>query len=424
MAAWFSRPSCPQGLEWIVASDRRGISCSRRWRASSAMACARPGERSASEMTSASARSSWPTQRIGPPRRTPRRAVLDRPLDSLDESRVDAVHQTSVDVASRVLEHDEDRRGDEEADEGVGDLESGGHADGADDDGQGREPVGAGVQPVGHQGGGPDLAPDADAVDGDELVARAPMIPAAMTQPTLRTFWGCSSRLTASHAATADDRAIIATMKIRPGPRPGRSRRCSAVAGRRPNQKARPRGRAVRASAKLWIVSESSATEPLRTRPSWSHRGHAYRRPTGRRCGARRTVRNDQGDPRSSGPRFRIAPPRSPSTACGFRQPDPPRADPVLPPWPRGLVDWLVGVVEEQPPPPARRDHGQRRLRARTDHHPGIRGRQLSGSPTPPSRRPSDGDRQARWRGASASRGPVIGHECPRTLTPESWCSP
>ena len=69
------------------------------------------------------------------------------------------------------LEHDQDRHGDEQADDGVGEREPGEHADGAERHGQRGEPVGAGVQAVGDQRGGPDRAADPDPVDGDELVA-------------------------------------------------------------------------------------------------------------------------------------------------------------------------------------------------------------------------------------------------------------
>ena len=44
-------------------------------------------------------------------------------------------------------------------------------AAGAEQDGQAGEAVGAGVQPVGDQGGGADPPADADAVAGDDLVA-------------------------------------------------------------------------------------------------------------------------------------------------------------------------------------------------------------------------------------------------------------
>ena len=71
----------------------------------------------------------------------------------------------------RALEDEEDGDGDEQADERVCEGPAGEHAEGAGDDGEGGEPVGAGVEAVGDEGGRPDLVAYPDAVHGDELVA-------------------------------------------------------------------------------------------------------------------------------------------------------------------------------------------------------------------------------------------------------------
>ena len=61
-----------------------------------------------------------------------------------------------------------------DADEGVGEREPGEYAEGAEDDGQRGEAVGAGVQAVGDERRGADASSDADAVERDELVAGEP----------------------------------------------------------------------------------------------------------------------------------------------------------------------------------------------------------------------------------------------------------
>ena len=58
-----------------------------------------------------------------------------------------------------------------QADDRVGGRPTQGDAGRADDDGQRGEAVGAGVQPVGDQGGGTDTTADPDAVERDEFVA-------------------------------------------------------------------------------------------------------------------------------------------------------------------------------------------------------------------------------------------------------------
>ena len=57
-------------------------------------------------------------------------------------------------------------------------------AAGAEQDGEAGEAVGAGVQPVGDQGGRADPPPDADPVAGDDLVAGEPDRPPRRRPPT------------------------------------------------------------------------------------------------------------------------------------------------------------------------------------------------------------------------------------------------
>jgi hypothetical protein len=64
--------------------------------------------------------------------------------------------------------------GDDQADDGVRRRPAQGHPGGADQDGQAGEPVGAGVQPIGDQGGAADAPADPDAIAGHDLVAREP----------------------------------------------------------------------------------------------------------------------------------------------------------------------------------------------------------------------------------------------------------
>jgi len=90
---------------------------------------------------------------------------------TVDEGRFDTVHQPSSDAFNRSPEQDDDRGRDNDADDGVGQREAEHDTHGAEDDGKGGEPVQAGVNTVGDEGGGADLLSDADAIDGDDFVA-------------------------------------------------------------------------------------------------------------------------------------------------------------------------------------------------------------------------------------------------------------
>ena len=79
--------------------------------------------------------------------------------------------QAAEHVAGRGAQHRQDRDGDEQADDRVGQREAQRDAAGAEQHGQRGESVGAGVQAVGDQRGRADLAADADAVERDEFVA-------------------------------------------------------------------------------------------------------------------------------------------------------------------------------------------------------------------------------------------------------------
>jgi len=92
----------------------------------------------------------------------------------VDQYRVDGVHQAGGDLTDGGAQHPEDRDGDGQADGGVGPGPPEGDTAGAEQDCEAGESVGAGMQPVGDQGGGADAAPDADAVAGHQFVAGEP----------------------------------------------------------------------------------------------------------------------------------------------------------------------------------------------------------------------------------------------------------
>jgi hypothetical protein len=93
---------------------------------------------------------------------------------SPDERGIDSIQQARADLDDGGAEHSEDGDGDEQPDDRVGPRQPDGDAGGAEDDGQRGEAVGSGVEPVGHEGCGADLVPDADAVTRDELVPGEP----------------------------------------------------------------------------------------------------------------------------------------------------------------------------------------------------------------------------------------------------------
>jgi hypothetical protein len=84
---------------------------------------------------------------------------------------VDGVHEAAVDVADGAAQHHEDGGGDEQPDDGVGLRPAEGDTR---DDGEAGEAVGAGVVPVGDEGGGADAGADPEAVAGGEFIAGEP----------------------------------------------------------------------------------------------------------------------------------------------------------------------------------------------------------------------------------------------------------
>jgi len=95
-------------------------------------------------------------------------------VGSRDERRVHGVHQAAIDLDRGAAQDEENGDGDQDADDGVSQRVTREDAECPAHDGEGGEPVSAGVEPVGDQRGRTDLAPDADAVERDELVAGEP----------------------------------------------------------------------------------------------------------------------------------------------------------------------------------------------------------------------------------------------------------
>ena len=118
------------------------------------------------------ASSAWPSQRTRS-RSTAWTSGTDAGdrLDLLDELGLDRVHQPPEHLRGRLLEDDEDDRGDEEPDERVRERVAGGDAERPSDDRERGQPVGPGVVPVGDERGRADRAADPDPVERDGLVA-------------------------------------------------------------------------------------------------------------------------------------------------------------------------------------------------------------------------------------------------------------
>lgn len=66
----------------------------------------------------------------------------------VDEAGVNGVEEAGADLADRGAQHAQDGEHDDQADDRVGELPAQGHAGGAEEHGETREPVGAGVEPV------------------------------------------------------------------------------------------------------------------------------------------------------------------------------------------------------------------------------------------------------------------------------------
>ena len=92
-------------------------------------------------------------------------------LGGVHQRGVDAVHESAEHIASGGPEDGEDSHGDDQPDDRVGKREAECDSSGTQQHRQRREPVGAGVQPVGNEGRGADAASDPDAIHGDKLIA-------------------------------------------------------------------------------------------------------------------------------------------------------------------------------------------------------------------------------------------------------------
>lgn len=95
-------------------------------------------------------------------------------LDPLEGVGFDPVHEAPHHGPHRGHQHGDDDRGDDQAHDGIQLRESGPGAHDADDHGQRGEGVGAGVLPLGDEGGGADASAGADAIDRDRFVAERP----------------------------------------------------------------------------------------------------------------------------------------------------------------------------------------------------------------------------------------------------------
>ena len=78
---------------------------------------------------------------------------VQHPFDLVDQLGVHTVHQPTQDVPCGGAEHTEEGQRDEQAHDGVGPGEPDRHSYGAGDHGKRSQAIGAGVPPVGHQGG-------------------------------------------------------------------------------------------------------------------------------------------------------------------------------------------------------------------------------------------------------------------------------
>jgi hypothetical protein len=152
--------------------------------------------------------------------------VVECVAGPVDEVWFDALHEAPSDALDGSPEQHDDRAGNDDADDRVGEREAEYDADGAKNNGEGSEPVEACMDAVCDEGGGANPLADPDPVDGDDLVARE------------------------------TDQAGEVLCPAEP---------VGVVAGRSAAAKDEcdPEGTAVSASEKLWMVSASRATEPL-----------------------------------------------------------------------------------------------------------------------------------------------------------------
>ena len=111
----------------------------------------------------------------------------ERRFGGVDELRLHAVQQATEHIADRGAEHGQDRHRDDQPDDRVGEREPQCDATGGEQHGQRGETVCAGMQSVGDEGGGPDLASDPDAVQRDQFVADEADQSGRATQPRCST---------------------------------------------------------------------------------------------------------------------------------------------------------------------------------------------------------------------------------------------
>ena len=91
-------------------------------------------------------------------------------LGSGKQGGVHGVHEPAVDLPGRLAQYDDDGHGDDQPDDGIGQLPACGDATCTEHHRERGEPVGAGMEPVGDQGRRADATANADAVAGDKFV--------------------------------------------------------------------------------------------------------------------------------------------------------------------------------------------------------------------------------------------------------------
>src|SRR5438309_361751 len=83
--------------------------------------------------------------------------ATDNAFCGVHELRVDGVHETLSDTASRLKEHPNDRSADHKPDDRISPLPTDGDSHGTDENGQRGQAVGAGMKTVCDERSGPDL---------------------------------------------------------------------------------------------------------------------------------------------------------------------------------------------------------------------------------------------------------------------------
>lgn len=94
--------------------------------------------------------------------------------DARNDSGVDGVEKSLPDTADRLKANDQYGGRDEQSHDGVGPAQTEGNGNGPGQNEERSHPIGAGVNTVGLQRGGPDTTPHADAVLSDNLIAHGP----------------------------------------------------------------------------------------------------------------------------------------------------------------------------------------------------------------------------------------------------------